>query len=63
MYIAGTIVMSIALTAGLVIGFFYPAWKEQKGEPMSENQILGIRGLGIGLPLAAFVILQFVLRI
>ncbi|MGP4070012.1 hypothetical protein [Halobacillus sp. B29] len=52
MYLAGTIMMSIALTAGL-LSVFSTLPGRQKGQPMSENQILGIRALEIGVPLAA----------
>ncbi|MCP3029482.1 hypothetical protein [Halobacillus sp. A5] len=57
-FIAGTIIMSITLIAAVVIAYFYPVWKEQKGEQVSENQLLIYRGVGIAIPLIAFVLLQ-----
>ena len=58
MFIFGTIIMSITLIAGVVIAFVYPFWIEQKGERVTENQLLIYRGVGIGIPLLAFVVLQ-----
>ncbi|WP_082232790.1 hypothetical protein [Halobacillus massiliensis] len=57
-FVVGTIIMSITLTSAWVLGFFYPAWKEQKGEKVTENQLLIYRGVGIAIPLMAFVLLQ-----
>ncbi|MFC7319760.1 hypothetical protein [Halobacillus campisalis] len=39
-FIVGTIIMSITLIAASVIAFFYPVWKKQRGEEVSETQLL-----------------------
>ncbi|MFG6149333.1 hypothetical protein [Halobacillus sp. B23F22_1] len=52
--------MSISLVAAIVLGFFYPAWKDQQREQVSDKQLFMYRGIGIAIPLTAFVILQLV---
>ncbi|MCP3033458.1 hypothetical protein LF817_19210 [Halobacillus sp. A1] len=61
-FIAGTIIMSIALIVAPLLAFFYPYWKEQKGERVSERQLYLYRGGGIAIPLLAYVVLQLVGR-
>ncbi|WP_226584621.1 hypothetical protein [Halobacillus litoralis] len=58
MEVFAIIIMVVGLTLAPLIGFFYPGWREIKGNPLSEKELYGIRMLGIGVLLICFVISQ-----
>ncbi|WP_163527832.1 hypothetical protein [Halobacillus ihumii] len=63
MEILAVVLVAIGIIAVRVISFFYPSWKEIKGEHLSERKRFGYGVLGIGILLLMFILSQFIIRI
>ncbi|GGD14078.1 hypothetical protein [Pontibacillus salipaludis] len=63
MDVLAVVLMTIGIIAVPVIGFFYPALKEMKGEHLSERKRYGYGALGIGILLLLLILSQFIMRL
>ncbi len=61
MEVLAALLMTIGLIAAPVISFFYPSWRSIKGNELSERELYGVRGLGIGILLIMYILSQLLL--